>query len=181
MNFLDIQTNLPALQTQSLLTGKPLTEMVTKLSPVVVLIRVNDKTVEGTTVKNETKQEKTLTPKNTVKIENTGYISFSLNTYRYSYIKKEYEIENSKIISKFSINNNNLYFKKGNNEWLECKIEKWIVDENGDYYCFDNSNQKIVINKLKSEIIFYKDNIAGNYLYKYEYLIYNEDKTIKPN
>ena len=47
MNFLDIQPNIPTLPSQSLLSGKPLTELVTNLSPVVVLIRVNDKTIKG--------------------------------------------------------------------------------------------------------------------------------------
>lgn len=191
LNFLDIESNIISLPSQSLLIGKPLTEMVAKLSPVVVLIRVNDKTItkdeselyiqEKPNIKTE---YKTITEAKTsdVNIPNrfdhnkgeVGYISNQFKMFRYNNKTNSYNLlDDQQIISYIYITKIRIYLKKGRNESLLFEFHKWMMKENGDYISNDEENH-IVLDKKIKKLTFY----SSNYEYKYEYTISNQDNQL---
>lgn len=185
LNFLDIESNITSLPTQSLLIGQPLTEMVSKLSPVVVLIRVNDKTISKDELEsqNEVKpitkivvqpSNESKTQNRDVILEDLGYISKNFKKFKYNAKTKNYiKLEDQPILSYLYITNTRIYLKKGNNKSLLFEFDKWMMKENGDNYCNEMANH-IVLDKERSKLIFY----SSNYEYKYEYTISNQDNQL---
>jgi hypothetical protein len=184
LNFLDVESNITSLPSQSFLIGKPLTEIVSKLSSVVVLIRVNDKTISEyeTEAYSEDKPSKRIDSKISeeaetnlqnfdINISQIGYIANRYKKFKYNIKTKQFVvIEDKQILSYICLTNNGLYLKKEANDWLYFDFENWTVKENGDIYA-NETNNHIYVNKERSKITFY----TLKYDIKHEYIILRQD------
>ncbi|MCB9360625.1 MAG: trypsin-like peptidase domain-containing protein [Flavobacteriales bacterium] len=169
LNFIETQPSIPSLPNQSSLIGKSLPDMIEKLSPFTVLIRVNDVTIESKKTKSNT-------------IINGGFKVDNYTELKRNSTSGEYEtISEIKLGSSFYFTSDYIFFKKGTNKWL---VNKWTYDgfdeKSQNHYFYDDFGQTIVINKDLNQLAFWSEREGDffNKVYLYSYL--TKDDSVQP-
>jgi len=146
MNFFETITAIPKLEPKSTLIGKSLPDIIDSLKPYIVLIRVDEET-EIFENANKLKEHK---------IEG-GYYANKLKDLNWNFQKNEWEVVNEfNLRSELYLDENNIAFKRGSNDWLSNKwtfIEFDSLENSFKYY--DDRGQEIYIEKNYKFMKFY--------------------------
>ena len=148
MNFLETITAITKPASQSTLTGKPLPDIIDKLKPYTVLIRVND--VTATSAKDH---------KSPISSYTGGYYTNKLKDLSWNTQKNEWQVKNEfNFRSELYISEKFIGFKRGSNDWLGNRWTYVGYDSKQNIYNFyDERGQDISVDKDFKFVIFYFD------------------------